>query len=112
MTCSSTRSDLLRAGLPGASEQVKYYKDKTELYTEADKSVFELKDQASLIVTDEHWDWTRDFVSAQARIPATRTARAHARANEQRSTALTRRGQHPSQTSRGQESCPGGTLRA
>ena len=62
--------NLLRAVLPGAPEQVKYYKDKIELYTEADKMVAELKDQESL----EHWDWTRDFVSAPARTPATRTS--------------------------------------
>ena len=58
--------DLLRTGLPGASEQVKYYQDKTELYTAADKLVAELKDQASLTVTEEHWDWTREFVSRPA----------------------------------------------
>ena len=54
---------ILRTGLPGASEQTRHYQDKTELYTACDKMVAELKDEASLTVTHESWDWTHEFVS-------------------------------------------------
>ena len=88
---------LLRTGLPGAPEQTRHYHDKTELYTASDKMVAELKDEASLTVMHESWDWTNEFVRAQAHsTPATHTARAHAQASRPRPTAPTRRGHHPS----------------
>ena len=40
------------------ADQILVYKDKTELYTMADKMMAELKDQESLLVTDKAWDWT------------------------------------------------------
>ena len=89
---------ILRTDLPGASEQTRYYQDKNELYTASDKMVVELKDEASLTVVNESWDWTNDFVRAQAHTLATHTARARAQASRQRPTAPSRRGHHPSWT--------------
>ena len=87
---------LLRTSLPGAPEQTRYYQDKTELYTASDKMVTELKDEASLTVVHDSWDWTNEYVRAQAHTPATHTARARAQASRQRPTAPPRREHHPS----------------
>ena len=51
-------------------DEIHVFKDKTELYRQADKIVKELRDEEALLVTDKAWDWTRDFVSATARTPA------------------------------------------
>ena len=55
-------------------DEIHIFRDKTELYSKADKLVKELQDEEALIVTDKAWDWTRDFVSATARTLAQHTA--------------------------------------
>ena len=94
---------LLRTSLPGAPEQTRHFQDKTELFTASDKMVAELKDEASLTVVHKSWDWTNEYVRAQAQTPATPTARARAQASRQRPNIPTRRGHPPLWTKKSEE---------